>query len=201
MNLLRITLVLLFPLLLFSLHAEEEEEEQELEIIQEEITEILQSDQGEELLEFVRDEFPLGTENLLKSILDEDPYEAIEQLEYWVEIKEEYYDLRRYRPSLAGTFLEFHKLEAQSLLLAQEIRILRANQANTSNIARIEQQLRDVLEKSFDLKLQFQNEELVDLERELSELRSLIEKRTSAKDTIIDRRYEELTGDTEYLEW
>ena len=57
------------------------------------------------------------------------------------------------------------------------------------------------VESAFEKKLVLQKAELSALEREVEELRDLLRKRETARDEVIARRVQELTGDDEHLEW
>jgi hypothetical protein len=62
-------------------------------------------------------------------------------------------------------------------------------------------QLRELLGKQFVAQQQRRERELVRVEERLSKLREQLKKRSSARDTIIDRRLETLTSDADGLGW
>ena len=65
----------------------------------------------------------------------------------------------------------------------------------------IRKKLTDVLEQQFDARAKQQQKELEDLEKQIANLRALLEKRLKAKSTIIERRIEQLIQDAEGLGW
>jgi hypothetical protein len=65
----------------------------------------------------------------------------------------------------------------------------------------IRKKLADVLGKQFDAQMDHQQKELVELEKQIASLRSLLKKRQDAKTAIIDRRMEQLIQDAEGLGW
>jgi hypothetical protein len=62
-------------------------------------------------------------------------------------------------------------------------------------------QLREALEKQFELQEQRRQEELAQIEARLKSLRELMQKRKDARQTIIDRRLDQLLRDAEGLGW
>ena len=62
-------------------------------------------------------------------------------------------------------------------------------------------QLRETLEKQFQLQEQRREQELVKIEERLKSLRELMQKRKDARQTIIDRRLDQLLRDAEGLGW
>jgi predicted RNase H-like nuclease (RuvC/YqgF family) len=62
-------------------------------------------------------------------------------------------------------------------------------------------QMRELLVKQFEAQQQRREKELSNVEQRLSKLREQLKKRTSARDTIVDRRLENLTSDADGLGW
>jgi len=66
---------------------------------------------------------------------------------------------------------------------------------------RLKSDLRDMLVKQFDVQRQRRDLELKRIEERVQKLRDQIKKRNDAKETIIDRRLEQLTNEAEGLGW
>jgi hypothetical protein len=66
---------------------------------------------------------------------------------------------------------------------------------------RLKSDLRDMLVKQFDVQRQRRELELSRIEERVQKLRDQIKKRNDARETIIDRRLEQLTNEAEGLGW
>jgi hypothetical protein len=66
---------------------------------------------------------------------------------------------------------------------------------------RLKAELRDMLTKQFDVQKQRRELELSRIEERIKKLRDQIKKRNDARETIIDRRLEQLTNEAEGLGW
>jgi hypothetical protein len=66
---------------------------------------------------------------------------------------------------------------------------------------RLKSELRDMLAKQFDVQRQRRELELSRIEERVKKLRDQIKKRNDARETIIDRRLEQLTNEAEGLGW
>ncbi len=65
----------------------------------------------------------------------------------------------------------------------------------------IRKKLSDALSQQFDAHIKQQQKELEDLEKQIANLRSVLQKRIGAKSTIVERRVEQLIQDAEGLGW
>jgi hypothetical protein len=65
----------------------------------------------------------------------------------------------------------------------------------------LKDQLRDTLAKQFDVQRQRRELELQRIEERVQKLRDQIKKRNEARDTIIDRRFEQLISEADGLGW
>jgi len=65
----------------------------------------------------------------------------------------------------------------------------------------VKKQLSDTLNKEFDQLAQSQQAELDQLEKQVAELKAVLKKRKDSKDTIVERRLEELILNAEGLGW
>jgi archaellum component FlaC len=76
---------------------------------------------------------------------------------------------------------------------------IKANKESEKKESR--QKLTDALNQLFDERMQQQQEDLAELEKQVADLRTIVKKRDGAKATIIDRRIEQLVQDAEGLGW
>ena len=81
-------------------------------------------------------------------------------------------------------------LENETLRLAAGIR----STSNPAERARLVGRLRDKLDEAFELKQQIRAEEIAQAEAQIDELRRLLHERAARKDSIIERRMQELVG-------
>jgi hypothetical protein len=65
----------------------------------------------------------------------------------------------------------------------------------------LRKKLTQVLDELFDAHLKEQQKELDDLEKQVARLKKLLSKRREAKETIVERRLEQLVQDAEGLGW
>jgi len=81
-------------------------------------------------------------------------------------------------------------VELETFRLAGEYR--RAN--DPADQSRIEDELRDKLGESFELKQQIRADEIAQAESQINELRGLLDERSARKEQIVERRLRELIG-------
>lgn len=108
--------------------------------------------------------------------------------------------------SVAGVVVDPQsaQLHAAESKLAQSARKLLAQYSSsedTTERTKIRGQLRGALETQFDLQRKHRERELVQLEEKLKKLNDLLRKRNEARQTIIDRRLDQLTVDADGLGW
>jgi len=99
---------------------------------------------------------------------------------------------------------ESQKLMAQEQSAAQEARALsaEAQQAGSDGEkADAKKKLREKLVQIFDLQQQRRTREIAKIEERLGKLKETLKKRDSAKDSIVDRRLEAITGGVDELGW
>ncbi len=89
------------------------------------------------------------------------------------------------------------EMERRSMELGQRIRRVTDEEAKKSATT----ELKEVLSKLFDLRQQEREKSLQQLEREVKEVREALEKRKAKRDEMIQRRFEQLTGKAELMEW
>jgi len=99
---------------------------------------------------------------------------------------------------------ESQKLMSQERAAAQEARALATNiqvAAPGSDPAELKKHLREKLAQIFDLQQERRTREIAKIEERLGKLKETLKKRDSAKDSIVDRRLETLTGGVDELGW
>jgi hypothetical protein len=99
---------------------------------------------------------------------------------------------------------ESQKLLNQERGAAQEARALASNaQLGNSEAEKADakKKLREKLVEIFDLQQERRNREIAKIEERLGKLKETLKKRDAAKDSIIDRRLETLTGGVDELGW
>jgi len=105
---------------------------------------------------------------------------------------------------LAADDPESAKLAQAELEVAQEADQLSAKYEaadKPEEQKRVKAELREVLTKQFNLQHQRRELELARIEERVQKLRDQIKKRNEARDSIIDRRLEQLINDAEGLGW
>jgi hypothetical protein len=100
---------------------------------------------------------------------------------------------------------ESQKLLADEQALAQEVRKLSTNLLSIDMPAEKEAEqkkaIREKLAAIFDLQQQRRTREIAKIEERLGKLKDVLKKRESAKDSIVDRRLESITGGVDELGW
>ncbi|MEM0967390.1 MAG: hypothetical protein AAGJ81_14680 [Verrucomicrobiota bacterium] len=178
------------------LHAEEEEYEfEDEEDFQEEMIEFLDSEEGEEWKGFVRENFSQDTVDYIYDLLEEEPMEAAEAVEYLNEIGEEYFFALEENPDFARAFIRFQRHEVASYQLATKI------DRSRGDSDQLRSELMDELDKAFEAKIELEKLELKQLEEEVKRLSELLDEKPNKKEAIIDRRFKDLVGDSDGLEW
>ncbi|HEV3083725.1 MAG TPA: hypothetical protein VGY66_28345 [Gemmataceae bacterium] len=90
-----------------------------------------------------------------------------------------------------------HALQNESVQLAHQI----AKAEDDDEKKGLRKKLTQVLDQIFDAHLKEQQKELDDLEKQVARLKKLLSKRREAKETIVERRLEQLVQDAEGLGW
>ncbi|MFA3783555.1 hypothetical protein ABRY23_10875 [Melioribacteraceae bacterium 4301-Me] len=88
-----------------------------------------------------------------------------------------------------------------ALNIKAEALAIKYKSANPSNKQAIRNQLRATLSELFELKEKNRKEEVAKLEKKLADLRKSLELRNSHKDEIINRKIEEMLGESKYYNW
>jgi hypothetical protein len=114
-------------------------------------------------------------------------------------------DVQKEDPAAFKQWLDYKKLDFKSYALGIEIRNLKMKKdvtaAEKAKIAKLETNLKELLDKLFDLRLHMDKMEIDDLNNEVEKMNKHIKLRESNKKRIIERHFEELIGDSEFLHW
>ena len=102
-----------------------------------------------------------------------------------------------FSPYVGRVDQQFYAFRDESAQLAQKY----AKAENDDEKATIRKSLTQVLEKQFDAQLKAQQQELEDLEKQVAKLKKLLSRRKEAKETIVERRLEQLVQEAEGLGW
>jgi hypothetical protein len=129
-------------------------------------------------------------------LADKQPDEAAERVERLVDEAVELSQLRHENPEQFARHRQFRQAENQAAMLAA-----RAREARGAEREQAMAELRQTLQRAFELKQQNLAREVETMNRHLAELRSLLEKRQANRDAIINRRAYQLVGEQDYLEW
>jgi hypothetical protein len=93
--------------------------------------------------------------------------------------------------------LQQMKSQSQAAELVQQL--VKTN--NDDEKGKIREKLTEVLNQVFDEHIQQQQKELEELEKQIANLRTLMKKRTAAKNDIVERRIEQMIEDAKGLGW
>ena len=180
----------------------DKDEEDEAKTIREEVYQyITKNEEGRALVLFIREKLPPYAHETIKWTLREEPWEAQDIIEYMREIQEEYLDLQQRDEGVASSFLAMvgHEIIAESL--SNKLREADEEDSEVDEIHKLKTQLRKELEMAFEKKLEIQKYEIQVLEQEVNELKGFLQKRISSKPQIIERRFKELIGEYDHLDW
>ena len=151
--------------------------------------------EGRAVSAFIEQQMPSEVQVFFDGALQREPELAEEMLEQLAEIYAEYTELQQDVPAAAALFLKINRHEVLSQVLSESF------EPQSAHAQAIAQKIRAELEAAFDLKLQWQAQEVQELEDEVEALRGLLEQRKQARAAIIQRRLDELTDINSHLEW
>lgn len=92
-----------------------------------------------------------------------------------------------------------HQFEQESRGLVNQLAEASEDDAKTRD--QLKQKLRDTLERQFDAQQKIRESEVTRIEARVKKLRELITKRNAARQTIVDRRQQQLIDDAEGFGW
>ncbi|GJQ63060.1 MAG: hypothetical protein SCALA702_21130 [Melioribacteraceae bacterium] len=131
-----------------------------------------------------------------------DEIKALDTKKYQALLRKTYFNRLRFRGNdpfkiyLSEINDEIMEMELQSEKLALEYK-----NAKSSEKSAIKEKLNDLLNDLFAKREKLKQNEVDELTKELEELKSSLELRKKKKDTIIERRLEELLGNGEIFDW
>jgi len=96
-----------------------------------------------------------------------------------------------------SSHLKHMQLQSETRALAQKY----AKSDKEEEKKELRKKLAEALSQQFDLHMQQQKEELQELEKQITDLRSLIQKRQEAKNSIVERRIDQLAQDAQGMGW
>lgn len=112
----------------------------------------------------------------------------------------EWFDESEFRDRPLGAMLEgrgeIAELEMETRRLARE-----ARRAEGEDRRRLEQELRTKLDELLTLRLETERERVQRLEEQAGEHRQRLERRLQSREEILERRFRELLGDDDLLDW
>jgi hypothetical protein len=94
---------------------------------------------------------------------------------------------------------QFRHFQAQSQASQLAQQLVKATDEDEKS--RLREKLTSTLNNIFDEHMKQQQKELDDLEKQIAHLRQIMKKRTDAKETIVERRIEQLIQDADGLGW
>jgi hypothetical protein len=96
-----------------------------------------------------------------------------------------------------NSYFNHFQFQSQAAELVRKL----ANAKDEDEKSRLKEKLTEVLNQSFDEHMKQQQKELDQLEEQIRSLRALMKKRASNKNTIVERRIEQLIQDADGLGW
>lgn len=106
-------------------------------------------------------------------------------------------ELRQRDPERFKQQQQMAEMERRSVELGQKVRRATEDEAKKAATA----ELKELLNKLFDLRQEEREKNLQQLEREVKEVREALEKRKAKRDEMIQHRLDQLTGRAELMEW
>ncbi|MBI5397144.1 MAG: hypothetical protein HZA91_17740 [Verrucomicrobia bacterium] len=106
-------------------------------------------------------------------------------------------DLKERDPERFKLQMRIAELDRHSNELGQKVRNTREEEAKKQAAT----ELKEVLNKLFDLRQEEREKNVQQIERDLKELRESLEQRKAKRDEIIQHRFDQLTGKAAIMEW
>ena len=150
----------------------------------------------DEIHEFLEDNLPERAEEM-KRLNEKEPEAYRHEIMMIGEMVMRYREMMEHNPELAEAFIRSHKMETECNRLAEEIR-------ETEDLEKqrvLRSKLKQLLAEVFDLRLKEPEMHIQNLEKEINEMKGMIERRKANKDKIIQRRLKEMTGERNDLDW
>ena len=169
----------------------------------------VETDEGEEeeegefsddtILDFMAEQFPAWRKELaeLGRRAEEGDERAERERDEMFEHVRHLYFLSKENPKEFAVQKRIHNLEAESHHLGGKFREAQSEKAKEE----IGGELKKLLSDLFDLREKQREREAEEIARELERIREMLAKRRANRERIIERRFQELTGMDEGLEW
>ncbi|MEE8168909.1 MAG: hypothetical protein V3T70_00035 [Phycisphaerae bacterium] len=152
----------------------------------------LAPEQLEEIFALLQEHFPEMYERLT-NLRNERPEEFERALQRFIPFMR---DVLNAEPEMRVLMINDHRLQMQIERTAKRVRRAGAGEQN-----RIRKELRRMLEKQFDLRMQKHSRMIEHVEQRLSRQRDMFEQRMADKELLIQARLDELTARPTDLEW
>ena len=158
--------------------------------------------------EFLRQEFPEMHKDLQQRVAANplaavfpshfDPQEGpVRELREITEFARRMRELKAERPDVFELEKQVHALEQRTDDLGRQLREHSEGSIRTT----LEEKLRGALGELFDLREQRREREALEIEGELERIRAILKKRQANRDAIIQRRFNQLAGTEDALDW
>ena len=170
-----------------------------LEDIYADALEEFEPNERKEIQSFIKKSFPdaLKELNVIAKENEDATYQLLDEM---IGCYEEYMHLSEEEPEEVTFFINEIRTELKSTTLGIKIRIA-TKKGDTANAAALTSELKSLLAKLFEKNIKQAKEELKELENEVKEIRAFVSKREKYKEKIIQRRFDELCGANDDLEW
>lgn len=149
----------------------------------------------EEVMGVIQEQFPRRMREF-KELSEEHAGEAIEYFTDLVDEARALLEARRQSPELFRQLVKQRRIERAIGELVAACAELEGN-ARDEKLA----ELRRALSDAFQVKQAFLKADLAQMEKDVEELRMLVTKREDKREDIVERRLQELIGESQYLEW
>ncbi len=151
----------------------------------------------EEVLTWVEQYIPEAAQEL-RELKQEFPEDYDYELSFIAGTVEYLEEVKATHPAMFERLVKAEKLEYKSWRVAEEIAGIQDEEQKKQRT----QELKQMLNEIFEIRLEERALEIQELEQELGELKSILEKRKAMKETIIERHVQELLSEhDEALSW
>lgn len=113
------------------------------------------------------------------------------------DLAHELHEAKNFRPEVYPKLKRFNELDIQAHTIAREIH----EAGEEGEHDELMDELEEVLEEGFELSQELREFELGQMEEEIGQVRSVLEKREDNRDVIIDRRIHQLVYHNDPYEW
>lgn len=151
----------------------------------------------EEVLEYLKANVPEAID-VLKETQKEEAGKYAGEIKDWSDRIKDLREIREKAPDIAETLTRADRIEVQADLLAGEIGEAKDQKTREAKIVK----LREMLNTVFEARLKEKEFEKRRLEKEITEINQMMERRQSSRKDIIERHLQDMVGGRdEALEW